>query len=281
MSWAKSFYNFNFTAAICVGLLAVLAQDVIFMAKNREKESSIIQIPLHTKRLDLHLTPGDTIPAKPVLVMYASGDGGWFGEAVRMFEEIAGLGFPTVGISSRSYMKILSQSQVPVSLEDLIQDYGLIIAEAKKNLHLAADTKTILSGWSRGAAFSVLVGADKSVQPGLLGVLAIGLPYKEELNFRHRGKKIFILDHSQPSQYFIFDTYDLFSSMAPLPAALIQSSHDDFLPADKAHSLFGEDSRYKRFYTVVARNHRFSGGRDEFLTDLRKALDWICGRAED
>jgi len=194
-----------------------------------------------------------------------------------MFEEISAFGYPTVGFSSLSYMKILSRSQEPVTLEELVKDYQLIIEEAKKSLNLARDTKTVLSGWSRGAAFSVLVGADKSSEQGLLGVLAIGLPHKEELDIRRHERKIVILDHSSKHQHIIFDTYDLFSSMALLPMALIQSSHDEYLPAEKAHALFGADTTFKKFYSVSARNHRFSGGRNEFRAKLYEALDWLCG----
>ena len=44
-------------------------------------------------------------PRQPdVLVLYASGDGGWFGAAVDMFTAIAANGFYAVGLSSRSLL---------------------------------------------------------------------------------------------------------------------------------------------------------------------------------
>jgi hypothetical protein len=262
---------------ICQGLAVIFWLRMEVNAHERERTSFVSKIILHGLPLDLHLSDLGAHPLRPVLVLYASGDGGWYGEAVGMFEEISAFGYPTVGFSSRSYMKILSRSQEPVTLEELIKDYQLIIEEAKKSLNLPRDTKTVLSGWSRGAAFSVLVGADKSSEQGLLGVLAIGLPHKEELDIHRHERKIVILDHSSKHQHIIFDTYELFSSMASLPTALIQSSHDEYLPAEKAHTLFGEDTRLKRFYSVSARNHRFSGGRDEFRAKLYEALDWLCG----
>ena len=262
---------------ICQSLAVIFWLRMEGNAHEREIKPFVSKVILHGQPLDLHLSDRGTHPVRPVLVLYASGDGGWYGAAVGMFEEISAFGYPTVGFSSRSYMKILSHSQEPVTSEELAGDYQLIIEEAKKSLNLARETKTVLSGWSRGAAFSVLVGADKSSEQGLLGVLAIGLPHKEELDIRRWDRKILILDHPSKSQHIIFDTYGLFSSMASLPTALIQSSHDEYLPAEKAHTLFGEDTKFKRFYSVTARNHRFSGSRDEFRTKLHEALDWLCG----
>ena len=269
--------NHKALQTICLSLAVIFWLQMDVNAHEREIKSFVSKIILHGQPLDLHLSDVGAHPGHPYLVLYASGDGGWYGTAVGMFEEISAFGYPTVGFSSRSYMKILSRSQEPVTLEDLIKDYQLIIEEAKKSLNLARDTKTVLSGWSRGAAFSVLVGADKSSEQGLLGVLAIGLPHKEELDIRRHDRKIVILEHSSKRQHIIFDTYDLFSSMASFPTALIQSSHDEYLPAEKAHTLFGADTRFKKFYSVSARNHRFSGGRDEFHAKLYKALDWLCG----
>jgi hypothetical protein len=271
--------NINHRAlqTLCLSLVVMFCLRMAVDAHEREIKPFVSKVILHGQPLDLHLSDVEAHSVRPFLVLYASGDGGWYGAAVAMFEEISAFGYPTVGFSSRSYMKILSHSQEPVTLEELISDYQLIIEEAKKSLNLARDTKTVLSGWSRGAAFSVLVGADKSSRQGLLGVLAIGLPHKEELDIRRRDRKILILDRPSKRQHIIFDTYELFSSMASLPTALIQSSHDEYLPAEKAHTLFGEDTRFKRFYSVSARNHRFSGGGDEFRSKLYEALRWLCG----
>lgn len=273
--------NHKTLLAICLCVAAIFWPLMEANAHDREIKPFVSKVVLHGQPLDLHLSDLRSHPVPPVLVLYASGDGGWYGEAVGMFEEISAFGYPTVGFSSRSYMKILSHSQEPVTLEELVKDYQLIIDEAKKSLNLAKDTKTLLSGWSRGAAFSVLVGADKSSEQELLGVLAIGLPHKEELDIRRRDRKILILDHPSNLQHIIFDTYELFSSMDSLPTALIQSIHDEYLPAEKAHTLFGENTRLKRFYSVSARNHRFSGGRDEFRVKLYEALDWLCGMKKE
>ena len=107
----------------------------------------------------------------------------------------------------------------------------------------------------------------------------MGLPDKEELNIRMRGKKILVANVRTNRQHVVFDTYERIPGVAPLPLSLIQSTGDDFLPAAEARPLFGDESESKRFFAIRARNHRFSGGRQEFVRSLKESLVWICGRA--
>jgi hypothetical protein len=67
----------------------------------------------------------------------------------------------------------------------------------------------------------------------------------------------------------------------PEPCAVIQSSHDNYLPAARARSLFGPDSASRRFYTIDAKNHRFSGGKEQFDIALLEAIDWIVSPAAE
>jgi hypothetical protein len=138
----------------------------------------------------------------------------------------------------------------------------------------------VLTGWSRGAAFSLLVASEPEVQQQVAGVIAIGLPSKEELNIRHRGKDIFVANHQASPRHVIFETFDLISEISPMKVSLIQSTHDDFLPAEAARALFGPDSSVHRFYAVEARNHRFSGGTKAFRHSLVESLSWISHPAE-
>jgi hypothetical protein len=41
-----------------------------------------------------------------VVVLYASGDGGWRGAAVDMFHQIAKAGYYTIGFSSRAFLNV-------------------------------------------------------------------------------------------------------------------------------------------------------------------------------
>ncbi len=62
----------------------------------------------------------------------------------------------------------------------------------------------------------------------------------------------------------LLDLYSLISRIAPRRCAVIQASKDSYLPASRAHDLFGADSDVKRFMAVNARNHRFDSGKTAF-----------------
>ena len=247
-------------------VLAASASPPLFSSK---------KIELHGRSLELHLGMPQGDLCSNILVIYASGDGGWFGTAVEMFKEIAQLGFPVAGFSARSYLKLLGYSTSPISAEELTLDYESLIQAATQALALPSKTPAVLAGWSRGAAFAVLVGAEKKSDLNLAGVVAIGLPDKEELNIRIHQKKILIANFPNKRQHMIFDTYEKIPDVAPLPLSLIQSTQDDYLPASAARALFGVESSCKKFFAVKAQNHRFSGGKTEFLHTLKESLNWI------
>ena len=234
------------------------------------------KIPMHGRSLELHL--GHPQPSHPtdLLVLYASGDGGWFGTAAKMFEGLIRFGYPSVGFSTRSYLKLLGYGEEPVSVDELRKDYQEIIRQAEVSLDLPQTTRTILTGWSRGAAFAVLVGSEKEFQHELAGVIAIGLPDKEELKIRIHGKKILVANISSKHEHLIFDTYQRIPLIAPFPFSLIQATGDDFLPASEARKLFGSDSETDKFFAVEAHNHRFSGGTAAFTESLRESVRWIA-----
>jgi hypothetical protein len=234
------------------------------------------KIPMHGRSLELHLAHSQPSHPTDLLVLYASGDGGWFGTAAKMFEGLIRFGYPSVGFSTRSYLKLLGYGEEPVSVDELRKDYQEIIRQAEVSLDLPQTTHTILTGWSRGAAFAVLVGSEKEFQHELAGVIAIGLPDKEELKIRIHGKKILVANISSKHEHLIFDTYQRIPLIAPFPFSLIQATGDDFLPASEARKLFGSDSETDKFFAVEAHNHRFSGGTATFTESLRESVRWIA-----
>jgi hypothetical protein len=238
------------------------------------------RLALEGKPFDLHLASPSRPIAPDALVLYASGDGGWFGEAVDMFQQIAGAGYYAVGFSSRTFLNLQRRAGEAATVDRLVDDYQRIIGHARLALGMPASTRTVLTGWSRGAAFAVLVGSDIRARPDLLGVVAIGLDDGEDLKTSadpeaaaDDGPRT-IIWHRAP-----FDTYRRIPSIAPLRCAVIQSTHDNYLPAADARRLFGVDSETRRFFSVDARNHRFSGGESQFDGTLRLALAWVVSHA--
>ena len=129
-----------------------------------------------------------SVPVRPVapdiLVLYASGDGGWFGAAVDMFAQFGREGYYAAGFSSRAFLSLERSTGELINGGQIADEYRQILAPPRTRLGLASSTRTVLTGRSRGAAFAVLVGADRSLQPDLAGVIAIGLPDEEELRVR-------------------------------------------------------------------------------------------------
>ena len=250
-------------------------------------------VSLHGRPLLLHLAapavPGPTPPA--ALVLYASGDGGWFGTAVQMFRVLAAGGQPAVGLSSRAFLKIERPGKARLSPEQLRLDYAVILDRARRALALPPATPAILTGWSRGAAFAVLAAAEKHVVPAPAGVIAIGLDDGEDLAIDgpedetddtprpHAPTTSPALAGPTVSSSAPFAPYDTLAHDVDAPAAVVQATGDGYLPAPQARALFGADGPARRFFEVPGRSHRFDGASEELVTALSQALQWIVAGA--
>src|SRR5690242_19201949 len=142
---------------------------------------SVAATVLHGKRLDLHIAAPVPLNHPDVLVVYASGDGGWFGAAVDQWRKIARNGYATVGFSSRAFLRIERPPGAALNTARLANEYELIVQDARRALGWQVTGKVILAGWSRGAAFAVLAGSEPVFRSSLVGVMAIGLAEGENL----------------------------------------------------------------------------------------------------
>jgi dienelactone hydrolase len=240
-----------------------------------ERSASVI---LHGKALDLHLSAPLGGPTADALVLYASGDGGWFGAAVDMFHRIGGAGYYTVGFSAKAFLKIDRRPDTPMNAEQLAAEYVQILDTARRDLHLQPGTEVILTGWSRGAAFAVLAASAQGAPRGLRGVLAIGLSEGEDLEINGPADESDDGVATEAHDHWPFEPYALMA-LLPFRCAVIQATQDNFLVAARARTLFGSDTEKRRLYAVDARNHRFSGGKDAFDRALIDALGWITSSA--
>jgi hypothetical protein len=231
---------------------------------------------LRGQPFDLHLA----VPSHPrvpdVLVLYASGDGGWFGAAIDMFRAVGDSGFYAVGLSTRTLLHRKLPSGQPLTVAELADDYRVIIERASAAMNLPAEPRIVLTGWSRGASLAVLAGGTRHAPSNLAGVVAIGLAADENLGVSSDtdddpDDKPPVRDGSS------LDMYSLIAQVAPQRCAVIQATGDRYLQASRARELFGADTELRRFYEVTAKNHRFTGGAEAFVTALRGSLEWIVG----
>ena len=229
--------------------------------------------------LTLHITPA-SVPLSP-LVLYASGDGGWFGAAVGMYRAMADSALNVVGFSTKTFMNGAQKSHGSLTPAHIVDGYQAIVKSARRALQLPDDVAVVLTGWSRGASLGVLVAGDLHVDPHVTGVVAIGLAAQDHLGTTGESD-----DDPEPSRATAatndqsregaLDLYALISRIAPRRCAVIQASEDSYLPAAQAHELFGPDSDVKRFMAIEARNHRFDNGEAAFVNALREAVRWAA-----
>jgi len=241
----------------------------------RARESSTTVV-LHGKPLELHVAAPQSSSTDRVVVLYASGDGGWRGAAVDMFQHIVTAGYNTIGFSSRAFLKLEHPRGVPMTTAQLAAEYAQILHRGRSLLGLAPSSRVIVTGWSRGAALAVLAASEPTARIDYLGVVAIGLSDSEDLAIDGPEDESDDGSATPGTRRGAFDTYARIARLAPLPCAVIQASRDNYLPADRARQLFGQDTPLRRFYTIDARNHRFSGGRAGFNAALLDAIHWIA-----
>jgi hypothetical protein len=235
----------------------------------------VTTIVLHGKPLELHLSMPQGSAKGNALILYASGDGGWFGSAVDMFQHIGRAGYHAVGFSSRAFLKIDRPKGSLVKPGQLISEYRQIVDKARTELALGADAPVVLTGWSRGASFAVMAAAEWRSSWPIQGVIAIGLSDGEDFEVNGAGDET---DDGRPSAapgHWPFQPYVQLAQLGPLRCAVIQSTGDQYLTAAHARTLFGSDTPSRRLYTIEARNHRFSGGEGDFQRGLLDAIGWV------
>jgi virulence protein VirJ len=235
-------------------------------------------LPLHGHGLTLHLSrPGGgtpELPARharpPVLLVYATGDAGWWGKDRDIFAHMKTWGYPAVGFSAREYVHHLGQPAV--GLDVVARDYAAIVSAAVAELALPASTRAVLVGKSRGAGLAIAAAGGFPQQPGLAGVLAVGLTREEEYVQRHSSGP------GPPRPAEMLQTYDALPALGEIPVAVIQSTRDDYVPAAEARRLFGPDTPSRELLPIAAADHNFGGALDQLYAQMERSLEWIVAR---
>lgn len=224
-----------------------------------------------------HLVRPCTIDASHPLLLYATGDGGWRGKDLDTFRHLAAWGYPLAGFSAPDYLKHLGDASDTTTPERLAADYARLIAMTKEALGLPATIPTVLVGVSRGADLSAVAAGQPLLQPELGGVVAVALTREEEYvrhrRFRFRRRPTPAEEAAQ--EMVMVQLYEYLPRLGRLPISVIQSTNDNYLPAAEARQLFGPDSTYRRFHSIVARDHSFGGARDEMYSTIESSLAWI------
>ncbi len=114
----------------------------------------------------------------------------------------------------------------------------------------------------------VVAAGDRDLQSEIAGLIAVALTREEEHIVRRRNGR-------DPAELAEIKTYEYLKRFLTLPVAVIQSTHDGYLPAAAARKLFGPDTAYRKFHAIEARNHSFWCGCDELQAMMDETWRWI------
>lgn len=217
----------------------------------------------HVQQLQLY-GPADGSP-----VIVASGDGGWIHLGPHVAELLASRGFFVVGFDVKAYLAGFTTDTATLGLAAEPGDFKALAAFASA----ATGRKPILIGVSEGAGLSVLAAADPETKAVVGGVIGLGLPDHNELGWRWKDSLIY-LTHRPPNEPG-FSSAALVAAVAPLPLALLQSTHDEFVPLAETQRILARASEPKRLWVIDAANHRFSSNLPEFDARLMEAIAWV------
>ncbi len=216
------------------------------------------QLELRGNRLALHLAPGTTKGAGPLL-LYVTGDGGFPG-GEKLFERMAPWGYPMAAIDAINYVASINTPDRELTPAAVAADFQAIIRTAQRGLGLPADRQAVLVGFSRGAGLSVAAATQTALHPAIRGVLLLALPAEEEF-VRETGRTL--------------RTYESLPLLKALKVAVIQSTGDQLVSAADAQRHFGPDGPTRRFRAVTARDHSFGGSLAELVQEIRGTVEWI------
>lgn len=236
-------------------------------------EARTEEVTLPTRTMHVTYVKPLTPRSRQFLILFATGDAGWFGVSGTIFEHLADEGYAIAAFDSRAVLKPVKHSGKLIEIPAAASAVDSILVQARVALGLPETTPVIVTGFSRGANLVVFTAGVESLQHHLLGALAIALTRETDFlrapDEAHRPPSVQIDDKGR------IQTYPAIALAGSIPFAVIQSEGDSYVPAEEARQLFGPDSPTRRLYEVDARNHGFSGGRDELIRDLDDALEWI------
>jgi dienelactone hydrolase len=199
----------------------------------------------------------------------SSGDGGWVHLGPDVAEFLAAEGYFVVGFDAKAYLSGFTTSTGTLTVEDVPRDYAALVDYAAQG----APGRPLLVGVSEGAGLSLLAATAPDVQARVAGVLALGLPEKNELGWRWRDSLIYVTKKvpNEPT----FSAHEFAGRVAPVPLAAIHSTNDEFVPVPEVKEILANAREPKRLWVVDAKNHRFSDNQPELQRSIKEAISWM------
>jgi dienelactone hydrolase len=203
------------------------------------------------------------------VAIVTSGDGGWVHLGPEVAEFLASEGYRVVGFDAKAYLSSFTSRSGPLRAEDVPRDYETLVEYATKD----APGRPLLVGVSAGAGLSVLAATVPRLQSRIAGVVALGLPDRNELGWRWRDSIIYIT--KQTPNEPTFSAREAVGRVSPVPLAALHSTHDEFVPLPQIRDILARAREPKQLWVIEASDHRFSDNRPEFQRRLKEAIAWI------
>jgi fermentation-respiration switch protein FrsA (DUF1100 family) len=203
----------------------------------------------------------------PVIV--SSGDGGWIHLGPHVAETLAARGYFVIGFNVKAYLESFTKDTQTLRVDEVPNDYLSLVEYVSRG----SAVRPILIGVSEGAGLSVLAAVDPDMQRRIAGVVALGLPDRNELGWRWKDSLIYVT-HGVPNEP-TFSVSDLVGKLTPVPLAAIHSTSDEFVPESDVRKLMARAKEPKRLWMVTASDHRFSGNVPEFDRRLLESIEWV------
>jgi len=206
------------------------------------------------------------------LLVFITGDDGWFGTSAAVFAQLAEEHYMIAGISSPEALEPIVRSGERVNTARAAQSLKELYAQMKRHLGLPDSTPIVIVGFSRGASVVAFTAVHPELQSGIAGAVAIALT--READYLHVPEAKLGHDIQLDSQGRL-QLYPALKLLGSTRLAVIQSTHDDYVPSAESRQLLGSNTPNLRLYEVEAKDHGFSDALGKLLQDLDEALRWV------
>lgn len=254
--------------------LIVLAGCVGARLSSKPGAYNVTVQPVRTARREIHATYVRPVqPRHPgYLVVFATGDDGWFGTSAALFEHLAQEGYTVAGFSAPEALKPIARSGERVSTAQAARGLKELYAQAKRDLGLPDSMPIVIVGFSRGASVVAFTAVHPELRGGIGGAVAIALTREADYLRAPEGERTAEIQVDDQGRIQLYPALQLLGSTR---LAVIQSTNDSYVPAAESRQLLGPDTPTLRLYEVEAKDHGFSNARAKLMQNLDDALRWV------
>jgi pimeloyl-ACP methyl ester carboxylesterase len=216
---------------------------------------------------DIYLYPA-VGPGGHRKLLFVPGDAGCRGFGAEIAQELAKAAYNTYCLDTLRYLRSMTGGTV-LSTGDIASDFRQIARWIVPNGH----TRLLLVGWSEGAGLDLVAAADELNHDIFSGVIAIGTPETNILAWRWWDAGAWVTKRvpREPT----FSSAQFIPKVSPLPLFLIASTSNEYVTPEETRALFSAAREPKQLVVIDAKDHKYRGNTERFLTVLRQALDWI------